>query len=284
MPKPLQIKLESLNTTIEAIAYGDANKPMILALHGWLDNTGSFATLAPELKDYYVICIDFPGHGLSQLPDNTGDFSMHLYMDVIAEIIPLLTEQPLILMGHSMGGAVASIYAAQNPDKVTKLILIDVLGPPSSDTTTANTSTATNATKMRAAALQASTKTYQNLDTMVAIRMRANHLTYEQAKAMTARGAVKTNEGYQWRYDPKVASSDTFYFTENEVLTLLAKINCPVLIIAGKEGIFKGRDHYQQRLNTLENHQLEILEGRHHIHLEKTEQSFQLINHFLKIK
>ena len=50
---------------IGALAFGDKKNPPILALHGWLDNAASFARLAPLLKEYYVISIDFPGHGKS---------------------------------------------------------------------------------------------------------------------------------------------------------------------------------------------------------------------------
>ena len=206
---------------------------------------------------------------------------MHFYVDVIAQVIDQITDKLIILMGHSMGGAVASIYTSQNPHKVSKLILIDVLGPLSSDNLATDPTLETNAKKMQAAAVLASSKSYPNFENMVAIRMKANHLTHNQALELTKRGVEETAEGFKWRYDPLVAQSSAFYYTEKEVLNLLSKIKCPVLIIAGTEGIFKGREFYQYRLDVIANHHLQFIEGHHHIHLEKTDFVFIEIQKFL---
>lgn len=281
MPEARQIFLPKQQITIEAITYGDSHKPLILALHGWLDNADSFALLAPLLEDYHIVAIDFPGHGFSVLPATPEPFSLHFYVDVIAEVVEQLTNQPLIIIGHSMGGAAASVFTAENPEKVTKLVLIDVLGPLSSDTLADHPTIETNAKKMQVAALHASSKVYPSFEEMVHIRMHANHLSYEQAVAMTQRGVVKTEQGFQWRYDPRIAKASAFYYSEPQVLDLLAKIACPVLVVAGTEGIFKGRDFYQKRLDVMPDHHLILLEGHHHIHLEKSAKVMSEIKCFL---
>ena len=52
--------------TLAAQEWGNKDKPLIIATHGWLDNSNSFIPLMSFLKDYRVIAVDFPGHGLSQ--------------------------------------------------------------------------------------------------------------------------------------------------------------------------------------------------------------------------
>jgi pimeloyl-ACP methyl ester carboxylesterase len=281
MPETLQFTLTHYPSTIEAVSYGDPDKPIILMLHGWLDNAASFALLAPMLSDYHVIAVDFPGHGLSQLPKDLDQFSLRIYVETVEAVVTQLTDQPIILIGHSMGGAVASVYASENPNKVSKLVFIDSLGPPSSDGLVQNPTATTNAKTMQQAAIYASSKTYPSLESMVAIRMKANHLTKEQATELTQRGVEKKEEGFKWRYHPRVAEASAFYYTEDDVLNLLAKITCPVLIIAGTEGIFQGRDFYQKRLAMIINHHLAYIDGHHHIHLEEAKLVYEKINQFI---
>jgi pimeloyl-ACP methyl ester carboxylesterase len=282
MTNTKSFQLSSHCIAISALTYGDAHKPIILAVHGWLDNAASFTLLAKLLENFYIIALDLPGHGLTPLPQNPKSLDIHFYVDVIAEIVDQLDQQSIILMGHSMGGAVASVYASQNPEKVSKLILIDVLGPLSSDNLATHPTIETNAKKMQTAAIYASSKIYPSFENMVAIRMKANHLTYTQALELTKRGVRETDEGFQWCYDPFVAQSSAFYYSESEVLNLLSKIECPVLIVAGTEGIFKGREFYQCRLEVIKNHHIEFIDGHHHIHLEKADAVFDIIQDFLK--
>ena len=49
----------------EQPAPGQQGKPLLIALHGWLDNGASFLPLAPYLADFHLVCVDLPGHGHS---------------------------------------------------------------------------------------------------------------------------------------------------------------------------------------------------------------------------
>jgi len=51
--------------SIEGLVWGDPNSPIIIALHGWLDNAESFYKIAPLLAHYQVVSIDLAGHGRS---------------------------------------------------------------------------------------------------------------------------------------------------------------------------------------------------------------------------
>ena len=55
-----------------------------------------------------------------------------------------------------------------------------------------------------------------------------------------------------------------------------------MLIIAGTEGIFKGREFYQYRLDALAHHEIHFIDGHHHIHLEKTPIVSEYISNFLR--
>ena len=59
------IEFELPNYTLRGFTNGNIDAPILLCLHGWLDNSASFQPLNQYLSDFHVIAIDLPGHGLS---------------------------------------------------------------------------------------------------------------------------------------------------------------------------------------------------------------------------
>lgn len=108
---------------------GPEGAPAVLLVHGIGDKgardwDGLIATLAGEFR---VVALDLPGFGRSSrdnapyTPDNYVAFLRHL----IREHVP---RRPLMLVGHSLGGALALRYAARYPQDVAALVLADVPG------------------------------------------------------------------------------------------------------------------------------------------------------------
>ncbi|XP_075159480.1 putative serine hydrolase isoform X2 [Haematobia irritans] len=108
--------------------YGDQNERPILALHGWQDNCGTFAKLAPLIAPYRsLLCIDLPGHGhSSHLPIGILYNNIE-FVRVITRLMKIYKWKKVSLMGHSMGGSVAFHYAAFYPDRVDMVISLDII-------------------------------------------------------------------------------------------------------------------------------------------------------------
>uniref|UniRef100_A0A1A9W7K5 AB hydrolase-1 domain-containing protein n=1 Tax=Glossina brevipalpis TaxID=37001 RepID=A0A1A9W7K5_9MUSC len=106
--------------------YGDQLQRPILALHGWLDNCGTFAKLAPLLTTYRsILCIDLPGHGFSShLPIGIHYEDLE-YVRAILRIMEAYNWKTVSLMGHSMGGSIAFHFAAFYPEYVDMIISLD---------------------------------------------------------------------------------------------------------------------------------------------------------------
>lgn len=124
-----EITIELPHITLAAKRWGSQEKPLILALHGWLDNADSFLPLSHYLVDYQIIAIDWPGHGLSE--HRPGLYPLH-WVDYLYDLDCLLNtfgKAPVILLGHSLGGIIASAYTATFPEKIRQLILIEALSP-----------------------------------------------------------------------------------------------------------------------------------------------------------
>jgi len=111
------------------VALGGAGSPMIVLLHGYAESLLAWRAVASALvTDFRVAAIDLPGHGLSDKPA-TG-YGIEVVGEVVARAITALTDTPVVLVGHSMGGAVALWVAARRPALVARLVLIDAAGLP----------------------------------------------------------------------------------------------------------------------------------------------------------
>lgn len=108
---------------------GVDNSQLLVALHGVTDNAASLADLAARFNhDYHVVLLDALGHGLS--PRFTANQLQHPFsamLDATEHTLEALgaAADPIILLGHSMGGALAAVLAARRPDLVKKVVLED---------------------------------------------------------------------------------------------------------------------------------------------------------------
>jgi pimeloyl-ACP methyl ester carboxylesterase len=110
-------------------AWGREDAPPVLCLHGILEQGLSWHLVARRLagRGYRVIAPDFRGHGLSEHVGKGGSY--HL-LDFVADVDAIAREiargEPFILAGHSMGAAVAAMYASARPERVAGLVLAEL--------------------------------------------------------------------------------------------------------------------------------------------------------------
>ena len=102
----------------------DPSRPTLLMLHGAGSRGDGFLPQLSGLKDINVLALDLPGHGQTPGPGRDK------VVDYAAWLAELLAEGPVkpVLMGHSMGGAVAMTLAAGHPRLVRGLVLVST-GP-----------------------------------------------------------------------------------------------------------------------------------------------------------
>ncbi len=102
----------------------------LLMIHGFGGSYRNFDSLVPLLKDSYrVIRVDLPGFGLSDFPEVT-DHEDYIadYRNYLSFILDTLHLDSVYVMGNSMGGGMAWMMAAEHPDKVRKLVLLNSAG------------------------------------------------------------------------------------------------------------------------------------------------------------
>ena len=125
--------VSNLNYVLQA--YGDGNlfgesygegPPRVVWLHGWARRSADFRTCATMLADQGVasVALDLPGFGASPAPATPGG-ARH-YAALIAPTLAQLGDGPIVLVGHSFGGRVATVVAATHPEHVRAVVLTGV--------------------------------------------------------------------------------------------------------------------------------------------------------------
>ncbi|EYU15860.1 putative hydrolase or acyltransferase of alpha/beta superfamily [Photorhabdus aegyptia] len=96
----------------------------VVFIHGLFGDLNNLGVLARDLQQYYpVIQVDVRNHGLSPRANNMD------YHDMAQDVISLLDHlqiQSVIIIGHSMGGKIAMAMTALAPERIEKIVLIDI--------------------------------------------------------------------------------------------------------------------------------------------------------------
>lgn len=116
------------NSKVAVLETGSSNNPTIVLIHGLGDlGMKDWFGIIPALEEnYHVIAMDLPGFGFSS--GVSGRFLPTNYAHTVAAIIKQYTNQDVIVIGHSMGGAVALRYTELYQESVKQLVLVDVAG------------------------------------------------------------------------------------------------------------------------------------------------------------
>ncbi|MBJ9373783.1 alpha/beta fold hydrolase [Acinetobacter sp. TGL-Y2] len=108
---------------------GPAGKPTLMLVHGLAGSRDNWNRVARYLTPYYhVIIPDLPGQGDSKVP-NDFDYSLPNLTEKLRRFAEAIkVENGLNVAGHSMGGSISLLYAAQYPVDTKSLFLIDSAG------------------------------------------------------------------------------------------------------------------------------------------------------------
>ncbi len=113
------------NLQLHYVEWGIPGSPPMVLLHGFQSNAHTWDTFSRAMADsYHVLALDQRGHGdTSWAPE--GDYAPDAFISDIVGFIDALNLGPACLIGHSMGGRHAAMVAADYPDKVIKVVIVD---------------------------------------------------------------------------------------------------------------------------------------------------------------
>src|SRR5262245_54765115 len=105
---------------------GPRSGPACVLTHGWTGSVEEWSTVIDPLnaQGWRTLTIDGPGHGDSPAVAARAIYSMHALADLHHQAACALGGTPAVVMGFSMGGAVAEEYALRHPEAVRGLVLL----------------------------------------------------------------------------------------------------------------------------------------------------------------
>jgi len=212
--------------------WGDERHPKLVLLHGWMDVSASFQFLVDTLRgDWYVVAPDWRGFGLSEwagggywFPDYVADLEV-----LLRQVSP---DTPVSLVGHSMGGNVAGLYAGIRPARVAKLALLEGFGLPR----TASTGAPQRYAKwLDALAQPSSFKPYASFEEVEERLMQNNRrLSRDKARFLAPHWAKRLDSGeVVLNSDPAHKMVNPVLYRLEEALACWKQITAPVLWVWG---------------------------------------------------
>ncbi|WP_131781139.1 alpha/beta fold hydrolase [Legionella gresilensis] len=277
-----ELKLNIPGFTIAARTWGNNELPPLLAIHGWLDNADSFELLAPYLaKDFYVIAIDLPGHGLSSHLYEGGYYHFIDGVFTLINIIDALHIKKIHLLGHSLGACLASILAGIAPTRISTVALIEGLGPLSRPEDTCREQLSSYLFKS-IEKKHSKPKFYSSIELAAKARAARGFLSLELVRLLCARGLSESHGKFYWHHDRRLVYPSPLSLTEAQIISCLSGITSPTCLILTEHGSLFNEDDIQHRIAAVKNLKIMKVSGGHHLHMENPSVVAQHLDNFYR--
>ncbi len=260
---------------------GRTGQPLVLALHGWLDNGASFLPLAACLEGIHLICVDLPGHGLSDHKSSPYVFTD--WLDDLHQIMAAGGWSDVTLLGHSLGALIASAYAGVFPEQVVRLILLEGLGPLSQPDEEVPAQLR-RAILNRSLTRERASSGFASLDEAVAARCKVADISPEAARLICERQLILRDGRLHWRSDARLRDLSPLRMSEGQARALMAAIRCPVLFVQGEQGFASLTAQWLARRDCFTQIHRESVAGNHHFHMDNPLQTAIVIEKFCHIR
>lgn len=264
------------NLRFHYVEWGYQEAPAVLCLHGLRSYADTFAPLAQVLSgDYRVIALDQRGRGQTAW-DPDRQYHAARYARDIADFVDALGLSTLHLLGHSMGGINALVYALEHGARLRSLVLEDS-GPGASrgSAGAARIDSELAATPTVFPDWDAARRFWRAIRpnvTEAAIESRVSHSMRQEAKGVT------------WMHDQAGITHCRLHPEQPEIdlWPSVRAIDCPTLLVRGANSDYLSRDTFMQmlagnpRLNGVE-----IPGAGHYVHDDQPEAFASAVQAFL---
>jgi pimeloyl-ACP methyl ester carboxylesterase len=268
-------------------------EPPLVMVHGWMDVAASYQFVVDAMvRDRYVVAPDWRGYGLTELPGTDN----YWFPDYLADLDFLLDhyagDTAVDLVGHSMGGNIAMLYAGARPERIRALVNLEGFGMPASKPQQAPGRYGKWIEQLKAYHRgELDLKSYDSVESVARRLMRTNkRLTQDKAGWLAQYWARPDADG-RWRILGDAAHKiiNASLFRVDEVLEIYRAIRAPVLAVDASDDSlghwWQGRftlAEYHDRLKAVADLRLgRIEDAGHMLHHDQPQQLAHLIEEFL---
>jgi len=263
---------------------GPQSTPIVL-LHGWGDCAETFQFLIDAWsRDHRALALDWRGFGAS-----AAQGSPYWFPDYLADLDALLghvsPDEPVVLVGHSMGGNIAALYAGIRPQRVRRLVNLEGFGLPRTDVSEAP---ARYARWLQQLQTPPTFSTYDSVEAFAQFLCRRNpRLAPERARYVAQCWTKPLDSGgVTLRWDPYHKLVNPVLYRREEAQRIWGEIEAPGLLIVGDRSDLRdalGSDGSLDALAaTFPTSRVEVVEeAGHMLHHDQPERVAHLIEAFL---
>lgn len=239
-------------------------QPLVL-LHGLFGSADNWGIIAKHFaQSHQVICVDLRNHGRSPHHDSQTYAEM---ADDLMEVCDALNLERIHLLGHSLGGKVAMQFATQYPERIVKLIVVDM-----------------------AIRTYADVQTYL-IDAMLAVdlttvktRSEVDQLLSRKIENVKVRqfllmNLVRSNDGLQWRIN--LAALKANYPFIRQAVCQSAHYSKPSLFVRGERSDYIQDEDMAQIKTRFTHAQFATLPTGHWVHAEAPQAFIEVVEDFL---
>jgi pimeloyl-ACP methyl ester carboxylesterase len=287
------IPIRQLNYHVRTWGEPSHTKTPWVLLHGWMDVAASFQFVVDALQqDLFIIAPDWRGFGLTA----SGGADSFWFPDYLADLDALLDHfaphQSVNLVGHSMGGNVAMMYAGVRPQRVRRLINLEGFGMPATQPEQAPERMSQwldDVKQINTGALQL--KTYDSLEAVARRLMKTNpRLGTDKAHWLAGHWSAEIAPG-QWSILGEAAHkiANAQLYRVNEVLAIHRCITAPTLMVEASDdsmaywwkGKFTKPEHRARMKSVPKVEIVEIPDCGHMLHHDQPQAVASLMTRFM---
>ena len=218
--------------------WGNTDAPSLLFIHGTHDQCHSWDWMAQSFRSsHHLIVPDLRGHGNSEW-SRGSNYSWAEYVYDMAQLIRQRNLSPVVLVGHSLGGSLASIYAGIYPDNVAKLVIVEGIGLYPrllSDNPVQRLVSWIDSNFALAGRVPRRYPTME--DAFRRMQVMNPHLRPDQAAYLTKHAANQNEDStYSWKYDNYTRTQSPYDLSHSDLIAIWSSIACPTLIINSDAG------------------------------------------------